>query len=351
MNPKNKTALVMSFLTLALYFSGIFVFLTPLPFIFYHLKYKNSETYTVIWPSVLIVVAIYMFGVDFFHHLYEEYPSSIWIIPVPVIELIRYFTHSTVQIVGIAYFVVYVVMGYLISRALRSQQKLAFKILTFSVIGIFVVSGLLAFALVYPQSETIVSAYRQYVDAGMQQFVEAQEQAGLALDQLVYLKSSISTIVDYSFFMLPFILFLSVSMLFTLNLIIAKRFFSFSIKDLGPVNLSEFKIPFAVVWAAVVLGILMILNEKIFEIEGIYFTTLNLLLSLGIAYFFQGLAVCIHFMNRKKIYGLLRLLFYFIMIFMMQTSILILTILGFVDNWVDLRKLDQKDSHARTSRS
>jgi len=341
MNQRNKIAMVMTFLTLALFFSGIFVFITPLPFIYYHLKYKGQETYSVAWPSIIVVVAIYMFGVDFFQRLYEQYPSSAWLVPIPVIELIKFFTHSTVQIIGITYFGVYLVMGYLISRALKSQQKKAFKILTLSVIGVFVFAGLLAIALIYPHVDSIVASYSQYVETGMQQFIAAQEKAGLALDQMVYLKSSISTIIDYSFYMLPFILFLSICMLFVLNLIIAKRFFAFSIKGIRQINLSEFKIPFVLVWVVVGLSVLIIVNEKIFEVSGIYYTSLNLLLSVGIAYFLQGLAVCMHFMDRRKIFGLMRLLFYFIIVFMMQTSVILLIILGFVDNWVDLRKLDK----------
>lgn len=346
MNPKNKTALVMTLLTLGLFFSKIFVFVTPLPFIYYHLKYRESDSYSVVWPSILVVVAIYMFGVDFFYTIYQTHPFTLWLIPIPVIELAKYFTLTTVQIFGITYFGVYLVMSYLISRALISPTQKVFPRLFWSLVGIFVVTGLLTFVLIYPQSELIVSAYRQYVDAGMLQIIEAQEKAGLALEQIVYLKSQISKVADYSFFMMPFIFLTSLSTLFVINLIIAKRFFLLTYKGLEKINLNEFKVPFFVVWIAVGLAVVMIVNEKFIGWEPLFYTTLNLLLSLGIAYFLQGLAISIHFLNQKKIVGLSRLVIYFFLIFfvlfMMHAMVLIFATLGFFDNWMDIRKLDKK---------
>lgn len=342
MNQQNKTALLMTVLTLGLYFSGIFVFLTPLPYIYYYLKFQNTDIYSTAWPSLFIVILIYLFGIDFFHGLYQKYPATIWLFPVPVVELIQYFSHATVQTIGITYFAVYLVIGFLIAKALRVSKDRAFKIFFVSVCAIFLATGFLLLVFIYPQSDLFLPAYRQYMESGMQQFIAAQEKAGIALDQIVYFKSQIPTFIDYALYLMPFILLVSLTIIFVLNLVIAKRFFVLADKNLKKINLSEFKLPFYLVWFVVGLSLVLVINEKLIGNQALYYLILNILLSLGVAYFLQGFASFIHFLNRRKIYGLFRFFAFILMIFMMQASVLVLTILGFVDNWLDLRKLDYK---------
>ena len=96
----------------------------------------------------------------------------------------------------------------------------------------------------------------------MQQFIQLQEQAGMALEQVAELKGKMSEFVQYSFFMLPFVFFLTLIFLTVLNLIIAKRFFRMHFKFLYQVELSQFQIPFGLVWFVIAFVVVLLVNEQ-----------------------------------------------------------------------------------------
>lgn len=340
---KNKTLVWVTCLTLALYFSRIFVFITPLPLIYFGLKHREKGSGTVVaWPALLVVMGIYMLGLEGFWQLIQSHPSVVWFFSIPNAELRLFFPLSTVQFMGISYFCVFAAMGYFIALALVSPKDKVFKILSASLLGLFVLGGLVAFFAISPQADVFLENYRQYVEAGLKDFIGAQEKAGLGLSQLVYLKSKISTLADYSFFMLPFVVLFSLAMVFVLNLVVAKRLFLPAFHHLTAVRLTSFKVPFYFVWTAVGLVVLLMVNEKFFEWDFLHFSALNVLLTLSLAYFFQGLAVAVFLLEKKKIYGLARLLIYLVMMMFAQAMLMLLALLGFADNWLDLRRLEKK---------
>ena len=135
MTARHKSALFTTALTLGLYFSGILVFITPLPFLYHHLKYPDRESYKVGWISLMLVAFVYAFGTEFFYGMYQTHPSMVWMFPIPVIELVQYFSPTAVTVLGLTYYAIYLALAYLTAIALRASSKEIYKILFWTVLG------------------------------------------------------------------------------------------------------------------------------------------------------------------------------------------------------------------------
>lgn len=339
MTGQMRTTIIATLLTLGLYFSGFLIFITPLPLIYLLLKRDQASVLPAILPSLLVVLLVYQFGVEAFWGWYRENPTMVWLFPVPLVELLEYFSPVAVKIMGATYFMVYVALAVGLNHIMRNQSQIFTKLFLL-VVGIFVVVGLVSTAIIYPHSELLLADFRQYMAAGMEKFIQVQEQSGMDLEQVVYLKSKIGEYVQYSFFMLPFVYFMALVFLTVMNLAIAKRFFGMHFPQLEKIDLTRFKVPFGFVWFVIGVIVLMLLNEKFLHIEPMYYALLNVALCFGVVYFLQGFAVCVYFLNSKKIFGIFRFVFYFLLLTMMQTSVFVLAGLGFFENWLDVRKLD-----------
>ena len=70
---------------------------------------------------------------------------------------------------------------------------------------------------------------------------------------------------------------------------------------------------------------------------------LSLLIVSGLLYFFQGLAVFVHFVDRWKIPVYLKVAIYGILI-LQSYGLLLLSILGIADVWIDFRKRQNKNN-------
>ena len=71
----------------------------------------------------------------------------------------------------------------------------------------------------------------------------------------------------------------------------------------------------------------------------------NILVCLGIFYFFQGFGLLIDFLIHAKVFGMLRMLIFMSMIFLGMLSGIFLAVLGILDNFKDFRESFKKQSN------
>ncbi|RLE16694.1 MAG: hypothetical protein DRJ14_08030 [Acidobacteria bacterium] len=131
---------------------------------------------------------------------------------------------------------------------------------------------------------------------------------------------------------LPGIIFLSEGIILLLNLMIFSRI------SHEPINFHNFRLPDMLIALFVAVGLLFIFTGIVPAIHSdlLHNITANTLIALAFAYFMQGLAVAVFFLNRIKMHPLLRLAC-FIFIFI-QPGPFLVTALGFADIWVEFRK-------------
>ncbi len=131
---------------------------------------------------------------------------------------------------------------------------------------------------------------------------------------------------------LPGIIFLSEGIMILLNLMI----FSRVTKD--QIQFPSFRLPDSLIIAFVGMAVLFIFTAivPVIHSDTVRYVAANTLIAIAFAYFTQGLAVAVFFIDKMKIPTLLRLLV-FVFIFI-QPGPLLVTGLGFADIWLEFRK-------------
>ena len=120
-----------------------------------------------------------------------------------------------------------------------------------------------------------------------------------------------------------------------LNVLIIKRLLArIGIQLKSMVALNRFRAPDSLVWAAIGLGVLLVL-----PVGPVKYVVINCLIILLLIYFFQGIAVISFYFQKKESPTFLKVFCYGLIA--VQIYFLILVIgLGFFDNWINFRKLE-----------
>jgi hypothetical protein len=343
MEHKDKSPLFMALLTVGLYFSGVFVFLTPLPFVYLLFKRGMDSFYRPVFFTVVAVCGVYALGLTVMTALYDKHPGLAWILPIPSLGLVDYFSRHIVMMFGIGYFASYVFISFSIAKALARPERL-YRYASWSVIALFAIVLAINAVLVIPHAEKLLADYSAYMAKGVEQLIAMQDKEGVDNLELVYLKSNVDELIRYTLYLLPAFLFSSIASLYVLNLVLAKRLFSPFFPALVRFKLTAFRVPFSFVWCSVATVTTFLLNVKFFNEAVVHFLTVNVLVVIGTAYFFQGFAIFMHFLDDKRVFGLVRMGVYVLLLVFIQASILFFVSLGFFDNWLDVRKLDRPEA-------
>lgn len=341
MNQPMRLSFLTGLLTIALYYSGIFVFLTPLPFVYFLLK-KNFSDF--LYPAVVtfsITLFVYLVGLEFLVKIYEAKPALVWLFPVPAMGFLDLFPLWLVKVYGVFYFAFYLVVSAVVAYALKRAKKI-YPFLAKSVLGIFL-AWVVLFSLIWIFSANhfdLVESYKNYMQTGVEQVISLQENSSGDLEELVYIKSHKDEIVSYTLYLFPAFVLISISFLVALNLILAKRMFSAFFPFLEMFSLTTYRVPFDLVWFVIGVVSVLLLNYKVIKIDGLHYLCLNLVLLFAVVYFFQGFAIFISFLDKKRIFGFFRVALYFLLFLFAQFALLFFVSLGFFDSWMDVRKMD-----------
>ncbi|MDY6953158.1 MAG: YybS family protein [Thermodesulfobacteriota bacterium] len=101
--------------------------------------------------------------------------------------------------------------------------------------------------------------------------------------------------------------------------------------DFGTLN--KWRAPESLVWVAIGAGILLLVPH-----EGVKLFGVNGLLVMMMIYFFQGIAICSFYFEKKQFPRLLRTVLYGL-IALQQVILLLVIAVGFFDIWVDFRRM------------
>ncbi|XCN75231.1 MAG: DUF2232 domain-containing protein [Candidatus Electrothrix aestuarii] len=99
----------------------------------------------------------------------------------------------------------------------------------------------------------------------------------------------------------------------------------------------EWRLPDKVVWLLIFASALLLVGKG-----GVNNIGLSLVFISGVLYFFQGIAVVIHVLNRWNIPRAFRFLLYVFLVFQ-RYGMLLVAFVGVADTWADFRKLDHED--------
>ena len=98
---------------------------------------------------------------------------------------------------------------------------------------------------------------------------------------------------------------------------------------------SRWQLPDKLVWLVIVATVLSTIGGGVVKSTGYCLAIVSVML-----FFFQGMAILIHFLNRWKVPGFLRIILYVILA-VQSYAIVVLAMVGIADIWLDFRKLAQ----------
>lgn len=157
--------------------------------------------------------------------------------------------------------------------------------------------------------------------------------ADLSADVLYTLEQIVTEIRTYVPKILPGLLAGSVIITVWLNLVVSNALMLRLRPDqaLWP-QYSRWKLPERLVWTVIAGGVLAVVGHGVLKNTGYCLVIVS-----AILYFFQGLAVFIHLLDKWKVPGYLRIVLY-VIVAVQSYGILLLSVLGLADIWFDFRK-------------
>jgi len=239
--------------------------------------------------------------------------------------------------------------GYLISNSIKRKET-PLKGILINGLSIFtiVMVGLVVFN--FSQKEGIRGVLFPYVQKTATQYYNNVEKvAGVPLEQLRHLKDImenpdivVQPILNYG----VSVIFIGIFLSFWVGTFVAlkmaplwKPFHSYphTIK-----KLTNFKVPFEVVYP-LIAGLVLAVGAS-YEFVGPWadIVGFNILLMLGIFYFFQGFGVLSELLNYWRVYGFFRTMVVFFAVIMAYQ---VMALVGVLDTWVDFRKFFNKSKN------
>lgn len=342
-----RTGLVGILLTLALYLSGFFVLLTPLPPLYHWLVDRRRALWGVVLPIFAILVFVYAVLLDPLARFYQAHPAWSWLLPIPGMNFRPFLSSRTAALFGLVYFLFFVgvagVVQHILSRPVHVTRVLGGAALVFSAAGLLLYAGYASIQGISPFG--FASDYIQLV---INEFIQVQEKAGLPLSRLAVLRENAPLFARIWLLFSPSILFCAVLFILVLNLAVGKKILSPFVRSIGRVSLNATALEFFWVWAVIFCVGVLLLNSFFFRQTWLLAASANILLVLIFAYFLQGLAIVSWFFEKRNVGSLVRLLLYGLIVVLFQIVGVLVTGLGFFDSWFDFRKLSRPPGQKKT---
>jgi uncharacterized protein YybS (DUF2232 family) len=156
----------------------------------------------------------------------------------------------------------------------------------------------------------------------------------LPADVLYNLEQIITSIREFLPRVLPGLLATSVIITVWLNMLIVNYLlFRFKPEKTAWPKFSQWQLPEKLVWLVITAAMLLMVGSGKLQNAGY-----SLAVTAAILYCLQGLAVFIHFLDRWKVPGYLRVILYVILA-VQSYGLLLLAMLGLADIWIDFRRL------------
>ncbi|VAW35832.1 hypothetical protein MNBD_DELTA04-742 [hydrothermal vent metagenome] len=179
------------------------------------------------------------------------------------------------------------------------------------------------------------------LDSGFAQLYEIYSQNGnLPADTLLNLEQVIHELRRLIPIILPGMLACSVIMTVWMNMVGANSLLQRLRPDLAPWRkYSHWRLPDRIVWLPIVAGVALTVGSGIVKNVAI-----GILLVSALLYFFQGLAVLIHLLDKWKVPLYIRILIYGIIV-LQGYGLFVLVITGVADVWIDFRHRHDNKQH------
>lgn len=324
-------------LALALYFSGFFVVLTPLPLLYALARDRARALTGVFLPSIAGISAIYFLALPQLQRFYAAYPGWEWVFPVPGMTLLKMSSVGTVALFGIGYYLFYVVIALIAYRFFAERESMARLAIYAMGLTVAAVAAFEIYARATGQSSIgMVSTYYQEV---VGEFLAIQKQSGMPAEQVAFFEQNGPTMARYMLLATPSLLFGFVFLTCVVNFMLISKFLLPFLPLPQDQKIGAWKLPFAGVWVVIAFVALLLGTFYGLEVPLAKVVAINGLLIAALLYYLQGLAIVAFFLDKKNVRPLLRLAVYVMLLVFIQPLGFFVVGLGFFDSWWNLRKI------------
>jgi uncharacterized protein YybS (DUF2232 family) len=329
----------LTLLSMLLYLSGFFVWLTPLPVLYGYKRGGRLLGLLTLGCALLALFALYQ-GIALFaakQGVAEAAKLFFWLPGMGMGEIRGWSPLSY----GIFYYACYGAMGALLGEwepTERSPTRLVGRTVGVLAAGIVI--------WIYAQTQGgfagSISALEGYFSDLLNQMTMISEDNSEVQQQLAILQTYRDSIVYYAVRLMPAVIINSLIFITWLNILVSRRLF---FKDgMFPrlVSLKEWNLPFAGVWLLIFAAVVLLLDAYWLHVGYLKILALNVFLVFGLAYFFQGLSIAAYYGKKWTLSPWVKLAFYVLLILFIQPIAFALIAFGFFDSWFDFRKLSPK---------
>ena len=326
-------------ISIVLYFSGLLTFITPLPLLYVYVVRGRAAGLLSALVSVAAVAAAYIFFMP--HTQAAEGAASYFIMPGQ--GFYGYLPGRLIEAGGIGYFIFFTSIGVALGEGARRRWEL------FRWGGVALIAGLLVLAAIASLSfkfglDQVAGGLRSYLLTLFGEVTKAGEQAGEVSTQMAFLADRAGEVATLLIRMLPSIAFVVAVLTVAINIVVCRRIVRGHHVLSHVHNVARFRVPDALIWGVIVCGVAFFLDSYAASTGWLKAVSLNGLISFGVLYFLQGMAVIVYFVQGIKA-PLIRTLAYVAMILFLQTVSMGLLVVGVADVWANFRLRRWRSTH------
>lgn len=326
-------------LTVALFFSGLFSWLTPLPLFYLARRYSLGRGLLAWALTILFFGIFYSFLFSFLGKESTELNLLKWLTWLPGMAYYEAFGRQAVLGSVFVYLSFFCSLSLLFAwMSVRETRVIRFVSVTMG--GAALVSALVLVAFTRGQLPGFVHGISRYLGLVLDQFIALNQSAGVSGEEIAFIEKNRDLIIGSFLRVFPALLFSASLFLTWFNLVVVKRVFS----PLGFFerleDLSTFRLPFYSVWGVIGALSLFLANIYLWDQEGLSFVLINCFIVFLTLYFFQGLAIVSYYLALKGVTPWMRFMLYSLLLIFFQPLGLLLVGVGFFDSWFNFRKLN-----------
>ena len=284
-------------------FGPFFSLLTPLPFLYYSIKFGPYQAMKlVIFTALIIAIIANLLG------------------QLRIILVLLEFS----------------ALGLVLAEFFRRNISFGYTILLATVFMLLLGMGSLFF-IGLNRDMSISEMLINYFDNNIQATFNTYQEVGINNKtelQLASFKKDFISIISKIY---PSLIIIGTGFTVWFNIVISKPFFelrNLNYPDFGP--LDRWKTQDQLVWGGIVAGVVLFLSSGYFS-----FIAINVLIVIMVIYLFHGISIVLFYLNKYHIPSWVRIGVY-LLIIVQHFFLAILALMGLFDQWMDFRKIHKK---------
>lgn len=326
-----KAVAIGSFVSIALFFSGLLTFVTPLPILYVYLVKGRIAGAMSAAVALTGVVAAYFF----FMPQFAATEGALSYFLMPGQGFYGYLPSELIRLGGTGYFVFFAAVGIALAEGARRKWDVLKWGGVALIAGICVLAALAVLSLHFGVDQTL-GGIRSYLLNVFGEVARVSEESGEVSTQVAFLTDRAADVADIFIRVLPGLVFAIAVLTVAINLIVSRRIVRGKHSFAHVHNIARFRVPDVLIWGVIVSGVAFFLDAYAVKSIWLRGIGLNGLIALGSLYFLQGMAVIVYFVQGIKA-PLIRTLAYAAMIIFLQTVSLGLLVVGVADVWANFR--------------